>query len=213
MLRHEPAFYRELEVAPGNERRVLSRECTRRWTDLMNGFSNREETWGAVLTQDQINSYFQEDLAKTGELEVLNAQGVSDPRIGIEADRIRFAFRYGQGRWSTVVTVDLKAWLVARESNVIAVELLGLQAGAMPVATQSLLDYVTEAARKQDVEVSWYRHHGNPVAVLRFMANQVRPSVQVVRLELRDGEVEIRGRSLDSSAYRSTVAAGRANAD
>jgi hypothetical protein len=53
-------------------------------------------------------------------------------------------------------------------------------------------------ARKYDVEVTWYRHsNGNAVALLRFLANQPRPTVRLERLELNQGEIIIGGRSLN----------------
>jgi hypothetical protein len=82
--------------------------------------------------------------------------------------------------------------------NVICLEILGRKAGAMPVSAQSLLELISEQARK-DIEVTWYRHEGNPVALLRFQNDRARPTFQLRRLELRQGMITIGGMSPGTS--------------
>ncbi|HEY8504149.1 MAG TPA: hypothetical protein VIL46_06170 [Gemmataceae bacterium] len=198
LVRHEPAFYRALAVEPGATRKKASSEFQRRTFDLMNGITNHDPAWGATFTQEQINCYFQEDFVRSGGLEELREQGFHDPRVSIEPDRVRLAFRYGSGFWQTVVSVDVKLWLTAEEPNVVAMELRGLYAGSLPLPAQSLLDYITEAAHQMNIDVKWYRHNGHPVALMRFQADQVRPTVQLQRLQVQPGRIVLAGRSLVS---------------
>lgn len=206
LLKHEPSFYRELAIAPSPQRKKASQEFQTHFFDLMNSITNNEANWGDTFTAEQFNSYFQEDLGKSGALEALWQKGIHDPRIALESERVRLAFRYGKGFWSTIISINLKVWLVAHEPNVVAMELERLQAGAIPITAQSLLEYATEAARQLNIEVNWYRHHGNPVALLRFQADQVRPTVQMLRLQVQSGQLLIAGRSLEPSV-RSYAAA------
>jgi hypothetical protein len=48
-------------------------------------------------------------------------------------DRVRLAFRYGAEWWNTVITIDLRLWLVKSEANVVAMELVGY-AGSLPIS-------------------------------------------------------------------------------
>ena len=111
--------------------------------------------------------------------------------MAFEDDRVRLGFRYGSGWYSSVVTLEFRVWLVARKPNVIALELCGFRAGALPLGTQVLLDYVTEAARRLGIEVTWFRNQGHPVALLQIQANQPRPTFQIRRLEVHAGSLLI----------------------
>src|SRR5207244_1326754 len=101
--------------------------------------------------------------------------------------------------------IDLRVWLAAKEVNVVALELQALQAGSLPVSAQSLLERIYETARQQNIDVSYYRHNGNPVALLRFQADQRTPTVQLQRLELQQGLLRISGRSIDPVSLRAML--------
>ena len=86
-----------------------------------------------------------------------------------------------------------------------ALEIEGLRAGSLPIGAQSLLESVAEAARPHDIEVTWYRHKGNPVALLRFQASKATPTVHLERLELRQGTIVIGGRSMERFPLRAML--------
>src|SRR5260370_28609257 len=135
-----------------------------------------QKPWEVTFTENGINSFFQEDLVSLGEAENLRKIGVSEPRVAIGQDRIRFAFRDGSGFSSTVVSYDVRVWAVPKEPTVLPVEFLARRAGPMPISVQSLLAEVTELAARQNIEVTAYRHEGHPVALFRFQADQARPT-------------------------------------
>lgn len=207
LLSHEPNYYRKGALAGGAAGKKNSREFLQQFSQLVSGIkANRE--WGAQITDDQINGYFVEAFRTSGIEEQILPDDIHDPRVRIEPERVRLGFRYGSGWLSTIITIDLRAWVAAGESNVVALELQGMHAGALPISAQSLLEHVSEAARRQNVEVTWYRHKGNPVALLRFQARRARTTVQLQRLELQQGKMLIHGRSIDPSPARPSVPAG-----
>src|SRR5262249_5203406 len=155
----------------GDVRAKQSTEFTAELAGLFNDMVNKQQ-WFGRFTDEQINSYFAEDFVRSGTAEKLLPEGMHEPRISIQPDRIRLSFRYGAGVWSTIVSIDLGVWLAAKEPNVVVLELKGLRAGSLPISAQSLLEHISEAARGQSLEVTWYRHNGNPVAVLRFQPYQ-----------------------------------------
>jgi hypothetical protein len=108
------------------------------------------------------------------------------------------AFRYGTAFWSTVISIDLHIWLVAKEANVVALEFQGMHAGGLPISSQSLLERASETARRYDIDPTWYRHNGHPVLLLRFQAGRSRPTFQLEQLALHQGMLCISGRSLDT---------------
>lgn len=195
LIFHEPDFYRRSAIPPGEQREQWSKQFLQELNDLANGILNYK-TWGATFTEQQINSYFEEDFQKLGPAEraSLFPEGCSSPRVSIDGDRIRIGFSYGGKQWRSIFSLDLKIWLAAKEPNAIALEVVGMKMGSMPISVQSLLERFSEAARRRDVEMSWYRHDGRPVALLRFGSARKDPSVQLQYLKLQPGAISIHGR-------------------
>ena len=120
-----------------------------------------------------------------------------DPRIAIEGDRLKLGLRYGKGFWSTIVSVELRIWLVADEVNLMGMEVCGLHAGRLGISAQSILDAIEELAREAKIDVTWYRHGRNPVGLFKFFPDQPRPVSQVLTLEVRDD-----GQGFDPTSVR-----------
>jgi hypothetical protein len=123
-----------------------------------------------------------------------------DPRVAIDGDRLKFGLRYGSGLWSTVLWVELRAWLVKSEPNCLAVELVAIRAGAIPVNSQAVLDGITDAARDSNIDVSWYRSNDRPVGLFRFYADQLRPTTQILSFRIENGGLSVGGKSQVESA-------------
>jgi hypothetical protein len=198
LVRHEPAFYHEAAIPPGAYREKQSKEFWSKLNNLTNSIINNDPKWSEEFTADQINSYLGEDFLhpRNGANETMLPEGFHAPRVAIEDGKIRLAFRYGTGTWSTIVSVDLHVWLVAKQLNCVAIELQGFHAGSLPITPQSLLEYISEAVRPMSIEINWYRHHGNPVALLRLQADQTQPTIQLSRLQVSQGKLLIAGKSL-----------------
>ena len=199
LVRHVPEFYSRAGVPEGAHRQDLSKAFIGEFTNrVVDGILNKNE-WDAQFTDEQINSYFAEDFLTKHSAENPLPEGISDPRVALEPDRIRLGFRYGTEPWSTIVSVDMKVWLVHKEPNVVALEVQALHAGALPVSPQSFLDRLAEAADKQHISVSYYRHNTHPVVLLQFQSNRSQPTFLLRNLELRTGMLHIAGRSLDGA--------------
>ena len=200
LIYHEPGFYRNARIPPGPRREQQSKDCVGKFITLGNymSFGSGKDEWAVEITEEQLNSYFQEDFKKWGDCASLEKLGISDPRIVFDKDKIRLAFRYGTKPWSTVLSFDLRVWLV-KEPNVVIVEFLGRHAGALPISAQSILETISEHLHGgNSVEVTMYRHDGNPTAVVRVECDKSRPTFQLRRIELEDGKITIGGLSRDS---------------
>lgn len=195
---HEPSFYERAEVPAGEYRTRCSGECFREFSNNLLGGILNGRAWDVRFTQDQVNSYFAEDLLTKHSVENPLPAGVRDLRVAFDADRIRFGFRYHWGLWSTVVSADLHVWLVAREPNMVALEFESLHAGALPISAHSLVEKVTDMAQEQNMGVDWYRRNGHSVLLLRFDNDKSSPRFQLQQLELRPGLLRVTGHSLES---------------
>jgi hypothetical protein len=198
LIRHEPAHYRNAEVAAGPDRKKHSMEFLAACAQLADGIHANSQ-WYGKFTAEQINSYLSENFVAEGTAEKLLPSGVTGPRVTLNPGTIRLAFRYGESPFTTIVAIDLRVWLVPKEYNVIALEVESVHAGLMPINVQSMLERLADAIRQQnqDLEFSWYRHDGHPVALLRFQAGRV-PQSRLQQLELREGEMTIYGCACDA---------------
>jgi len=193
LVRREPTFYQHIAVPEGPERTQQVMELMTQVGIIYDGITSGDP-WSCRVTAEQINSYFAEDYGRDGVTSRILPAGIRDPRIEIDADKIRLAFRYGADPWSTVVSIDLRVWLAPKEPNVVALELQGMWAGSVPISAQSLLESIKDAVREQNIDPSpWYRHEGHPVTLLRFQADRPTPTIRLQRLELHAGEILISG--------------------
>jgi len=200
---HEPGFYAGCEIPAGPDRIKASKECFGRFlTRLGNPIWNNDPSWEVDFTGHEINSFLQEDFFnKWPDSKTLERQGISDVRIAFEPENhIRLGFRYGTKPWQTIMSFDMRVWLVPKEINVLAVELVSRRAGALPVSAQSLLTLVAEQFNGKHVELSWYRHNGNPVALVRFQSDSGRASFQLLQVAVAEGMLTIAGKSLEAGS-------------
>ncbi|MHB1424493.1 MAG: hypothetical protein ACYC3I_15085 [Gemmataceae bacterium] len=213
LVRYEPNIYLQAAVPPGEQRHQLSERCWNELMQLYNSVANAEEPdpWGHRFTDSEINSYLAEHFVQSHLNEHLLPEGISEPRILIETDKIRVAFRYGTGLWSTVVSIDLRLWLVKGEPNVVALKLIGFHAGALPISAQSLLESITKTCQDNGIGVDWYRDDGAPVALLRFQVEQPHPTLELETIKLEPGAIRIEGRTKDPASLRAFLADPLAN--
>lgn len=208
LVRYEPRLYLQAAVPPGEIRQKLADECSNELSHLYSSVTNpqEEEGWAHRFTDEQINSYLAEHFVRSHADKDFLPEGISQPRIVIEADKIRIAFRYGKGLWSSIVSIDLRVWLVKGEPNVVALKLVGFHAGALPISAQSLLENITQTCQKNGIGVDWYRDDGAPVALLRFQAEQPHPTLELETIKLEAGAIHIEGRTKDPASLRAFLA-------
>jgi hypothetical protein len=194
MVKREPSFYWQAELPPGDARANLSREAFSQYTQILGALD--EASWKLEFSSEQINAFFQEDYYKLGGDENLPDE-FHAPRVKIEDGKMRVGVRYGAGPASTVLSLEIRLWKVPGEVTTLAMEIVSLQAGSLPLSTGTLLDRISEAARRENIDISWYREQGHPVAIMRFQADLTRPTFQFDQIELKDGKLTVTGRSTD----------------
>lgn len=206
LVKHEPAFYRRAAMLPGPDRQRLGQEFLVTTTAFLNLVTNGQ-AWLLCANQEQLNAHLQEE--GCGQTSLFTyPEGVTEPRVEFGNDHIRIGFRYGSGLRSAIVSVDMKTWLVAKEPNVIALELCDLSVGGLSLGSHALMEYVSEAAREWNADVTWYRSGHHPIALIRLQANQSRPTLQLKRLEVTPGQLLIHGKPTGDLAPAGEPATG-----
>ena len=198
VLKHQPSFYRVGAVADEGTRRELATICLSRFSQMMIDLKHRQENWGSEVTESQLNCFFEESFAQLGEAESISKLGISGINVTLDEEQhCRLAFRYGAGWFSTVVSFDLKVWLVPKEPNVIAVQVLRARAGGLPISSQSVLKKLSDHAQQQNYKVTLYRHESCPVAVIELQPYQPHPDSVLTSLSIKDGRLTIQGRTVE----------------
>jgi hypothetical protein len=216
LVRYEPESFQAAVPPPGENRKQWSREFITEFMDAYSAWTGNgkgdEPDWRADFTEEQTNSYFTEAFLSSGLEKQLLPDNISQPRVVFEPDKIRLAFRYGRGFWSTVISIDVRAWVARDEANVLVLQLVGFHAGALPISAQSLLEPVLELGRQHGIDVNWYRHEGYPVALLRFQADQPRPTLELKAVQIRQGSITLQGRFNDGGVPPAGISANTATA-
>jgi hypothetical protein len=228
-LKHEPHFYAAGDIEDGAERKRLSIKFFADFLQMVADVkANDPNRWEASFSDGELNSFLQEDFVNYREADSLRKIGASDLRAAIDNDRIRLAFRYGSGFWSTVLSYDLRLWTVPKEPNVLVVEVLARRAGAVPLSSQSLVDALIELVNRHNaeavpdnksepkrdalfgdanaprtIEVTAYRYEGRPVALIRFQADQAHPSLHLPTLSAEPGRLRVTGAGAAPPAHQS----------
>lgn len=190
LLKREPADYLAAVPARADDAEVAAAVITKS-SDFRTNLRLRPQ-WSATFTADEVNAFLRDQLAERAEVYGL---ALSAPRVVGRGDRFLLAARLGDGPLSTVVNLEVRAWLVGPERNTVAVELGGLRAGALPVGSHWLMDRISEAVREYNAEVTWYRHDGRPVGLFRLYADQTRPPALLRSVTVADGALTVVGRA------------------
>lgn len=194
-VKQVPDFYIRAQCPDNWNTRDRSARLMTRIQDLKNDIRSKS-VWGDSFSVEDLNCFFQENMSRRDQgLCSLLPNGFHSPRLVIEGDKLNIGFRYREGFWSFVSWVSLEMWLVPTDTNVIAVQISDLRAGALPIGSQSILESIAEAARDSNIEVTWYRNKRFPVGLFKFYPDQRQPQSQLLRLEVKDGHITIAGRS------------------
>ena len=199
LLKQEPEFYvRENTTILRAEDSAQAGKVVTRLNELMDDMrATQKGEWGASFPAEELNAFFRER-ENNPFIEKITGD-LPDQRVAIEDDRLRIAIRKGSGFFSTVVEVEVRLWLVKDQSNLMALEVVGFRAGALPLPKNWILDEISTAARRLNADVNWYRNGSNPVAICRLYSNQSRPETQLTNFRIGESTISIGGRHTGST--------------
>ena len=189
-LTYEPPFYRNLVSKDRQLRRVEADRFVTHTFQLRNDMAN-EDRWEASFSDEEVNAWLEEHLV-THFAEFL-PEGVRDPLVVFDLDRVTLAFKLKRGPFTSLV------WVIARiqvsGENTIALRLEKIRAGAMPVSPDEVVGPLIQRAREHGLDVDLKKERGEPVAHIRYSPAPGRLDVVLERVVVLDGRVYISGRS------------------
>lgn len=199
VVKREPEFYAQAAaVAPQANDPAVASDTQTRIGDLVSAVTAPHSTpgeWQASFTSEELNAFLREDADHVMLLRP-KWEEFADPRVSIQDDRLLIGGRVGSGLFSTVLSVEVRAWLVNGEPNTMAIELISVRLGGLPWFKRWLMDRMTEFAAKHKADITWYRGAANPVAICRLRADQNQPDLSLTGVSITDGRVTIGGKGL-----------------
>jgi hypothetical protein len=189
---HVPEFYVQALAAPPAQQAAAGQELERQALALNNQV-RRPGRWEARFTQDQINGWLAVDLPKKfpGSL----PGGVSDPRVAVTDGEVQLAVKWQQGNASAVLSAAGEAYLTD-EPNEVAVRILAVRAGALPVPLARFLDEIAERAASSGLPLRWTEIDGDPVALVKLPLDREEfrgKQLLVEELRLEEGVIIVAG--------------------
>jgi hypothetical protein len=192
MSRVRPFYAEALRLDP-QKLETGSRELESRATALYSE-ARQPGQWQAAFTADQINGWLALQLAEVYADALPEA--ISEPRVAIEDDHLTIGFRARRGGVETVVSAD--ATVMLTDEGDVAIRLLSVQAGALPLPVMQVADDVSEACQKLSLPVRWTQVDGQPVAIVDVDRNTNVKKAHVVldAVELREGALYLAGHTV-----------------
>ncbi len=183
-----PDFYESAiaEEMPAPERKQAAKEFVQQTLRIVEDvqFSDR---WAEEFHQDQINSWLAEEL-QTNYPELV-PKGVTDPRVGLHDGMLSLGFKFDSEAWGGIVSVRVKPWIV--ESNRLAVEIVSIRAGLVPIPLDELLREVASEVETEGLPVQWIQRNGHDVAIVTIDSGPDGPVLE--QLEVVEGIVRVSG--------------------
>jgi uncharacterized protein YpmS len=195
MGRVRPFYAEALQLDP-QTLEVGSRELESRATALYSE-ARQPGQWQAAFTAEQINGWLA--------LQLVEVYGdalpkeISEPRVAIDDDRFTLGFRARRGGVDTVVSADSSVMLT--ENGEIAIRLLSVEAGALPLPVMQIADEVSRACQQLSLPVRWTQDAGEPVALVDVNHDAAQAKrIHLDSIELRDGALYMAGHTVADAA-------------
>jgi hypothetical protein len=183
-------FYKQALAAQPAVLEQGSREMESRATALYST-ARKAGQWNAVFTADQINGWLATQLTEEHVVELPDA--IRDPRVAIAPNQLTLGFRTSPAGIETVASVDAAVFLT--EDGAVAVRLMSVRAGALPLPVMQVADELATACRELSLPVRWTQENGQPVAMIELHSDPSTDKRQfrIDAIDLGEGQVYVAG--------------------
>jgi hypothetical protein len=152
----------------------------------------RGRKWQALFTTELINGWLAYDVTRNHPH--LLPPEVHDPRVQIEDDLLKIAFRWSGSTFSSVVSCQLEIYL--QEPNVIAIRIQNARAGKLPLPLGGIVQSFVDSAQDAGLLIDQRQIDSDPLLLVTLpTAANDDESLLLETFELREGGVFLAGRS------------------
>ena len=175
----EPEFYQQALAVSERAELELGDEFENQVLELQNN-ARTKGAWQATFTEAQINGWLASGLTEKFPRAI--PHNVSDPRVGIDLDLLRVAFRFQSSRLSCIVQAEMDAFCTEVPDQ-IAIRIKKVASGLVPIPVNSVADRISTALRQFGAQVSWTEIEGDPVALIEFPLDTVKLGEKIITIE------------------------------
>lgn len=148
--------------------------------------------WSLLITDEQLNGWLAVDLANNHPDALPNE--VQKPRVDIDPDQISIGAMIDREPFPVAASLDLKLQLTA--SHELALRVITARLGTFPWPVESIVAQLRRATTKQGWSVRETTINNDPVLLLKPPPpDDGKAQVMLEALELREGEIFLRGRT------------------
>jgi hypothetical protein len=192
----EPEFYQKALSLTEQAQTQLGDDFEKQLIELQNS-ARTEDRWQAVFEEAQINGWLASDFPE----KFANSlpRNFSEPRIGIEQDVFRFAFRFKSTRVNGIIQAEVNAFCT-KVPGQIAVRIKGVRSGLVPIPVNSIADRVSAALRQLGAQVEWTEIDRDPVALISLPPDKVKlgnKRVMIEAIQILEKKLVLSGTSVD----------------
>ena len=147
--------------------------------------------WRQVFKEETINGWLAVDLPRNQAN--LLPHGMHDPRIAIGPQGITLACQVERGGFHAVVSLEVSAFLEA--DDVLGLRVHEARLGAIPWSFRTVLDKISDAARKSNVDIRWRQADSDPVALIKMasVGSERKQIIHIDTIQLKEGELVVAG--------------------
>jgi len=191
---HVPEFYAQAlaPTLPPAEQVKLGDEFERETLELHN-HATQIGRWEATFTDDEVNAWLANQLPQNYPRAL--PPGVGSPRVQISPALVQVACRYEGEPFQAVISLAAEVHLTDKP-NQVAIRVRSIRAGWVPLPLKQFLDTVTEAARRNGLELVWSQTDGDPVALFQIPSRHAQYQYREIRIdtiEVQDGKLRLGG--------------------
>ncbi|MEM9366480.1 MAG: hypothetical protein AAGD07_10830 [Planctomycetota bacterium] len=158
-----PEFYRRATNQTVQDRR-LARHRLRQSLEQMQQAASSSGRWSVNFDEQTINVWLSEQLPRR--FFRLYRVGAREPVVAMEDGRLHAAVQYKKGHWDTVISCELEVEMT-EAANVLAVRMLDLKAGSIPLPIEPFVRNISREAQHGDVMIDWDFTDRGPIAMVQ----------------------------------------------
>jgi hypothetical protein len=185
-----PQFYSEALSIPVEAQEKESDLMLKQVTSLHNELQGKG-AWQQVFKAQTVNAWLAVDLARNHP--ALLPKGMHDPRVHIGPEGITLACQVDRGGLHGVVSLQVSAFV--ESADVVGLRVHKARWGAIPWSFRTVLDKITDAAQRSNVDIRWRQADSDPVALIKVTSAQGgrRQVIHIDTIRLEEGALVVAG--------------------
>jgi len=185
-----PEFYGKAISIPVEAQEKESDLMLTQITTLHNDLQGKG-SWSQVFKAQTINGWLAVDLPRNHP--TLLSNGMHDPRVHIGPQGITMACQVDRGGFHGVVSLQVSAFV--ESEDVVGLRIHKARLGAIPWSFRTVLDKITGAAQKSNIDIHWRQADGEPVALIKIPSagGNRKQMIHIDTISLKDGELIVAG--------------------